>query len=157
MEYLIIRYMIEKMGDEELGTILMQEQIYNIMADIHISFYQRLVANTLSNQYNEEKTLKRFNKELGLELITPPTRKIILNDGINIVKGRIHSGMLALAFTDKIGFDYQEGTELYKSILTDPENNFNALLKKYNLNYQEYVDTFAIYTNPDLLGKRLKK
>lgn len=157
MEYLMIHYIMERLMDKDLGCTLMQDEINAIITDIHISFYQRLVANTLTNQYNEEKIQKKFNRELNLNILTPPPKNIILNDKINIVKGRIHSSILALALAHSIDFDYQEGAKIYKNILTDKENNFIKLISKYDLSLQEYVDIFATYTDPNSLGKILKK
>ena len=156
MEYMCIRYITEKLDDLDLGIMMMQDEINSIITDIHITFYQRLVANSLSNKYNEEKIQKRFNKELHL-FASPPPKSLILNNKVNDTKARIHSALLALALTNKLDNDYEQGATIYKSILRDPELNFEKLLKKYNLDYQEYVDTFAHYLNPDYLKKQLKK
>ena len=63
MEYLMINYIMSKLNDKELGFTLMQDEINNIITDIHISFYQKLVANTLTNKYDEVKIQKRFKKQ----------------------------------------------------------------------------------------------
>lgn len=157
MEYLMIHYIMSKLNDKELGFMLMNDEINSVITDIHISFYQRLVATTLTNKYNEEKIQKRFNHELNLRIPNPPPRNLILNDKINIVKGRIHSSILALAIVDMINFNYQEGVKLYKSILTDSETNLLELMSKYQISLQQYIDTFTNYTNPNSLEKRLKK
>lgn len=157
MEYLMINYIMSKLNDKELGFTLMQDEINNIITDIHISFYQKLVANTLTNKYDEVKIQKRFNRELNLSITTSPPKNIILNDKINVVKGRVHSAMLALAIVNLINFDYQKGAKLYKNILTDKELDFIKLINKYHLSLQQYTDTFAIYKDPNSLGKILKR